>query len=82
MKHLLFLLFLVLISPQVLFSQAGARAGDLILARCTAAGQVDSTFGSMGQTVTNFGYNYNVPTNVAIQPNGKIVVGAQIQQLT
>jgi uncharacterized delta-60 repeat protein len=48
---------------------------DLALFRYTAAGVLDSTFGTHGIATTNFGRNENVVA-LAVQPDGHIVVGA------
>jgi uncharacterized delta-60 repeat protein len=55
---------------------------NLYLARFSADGQPDLTFNGTGLQTTDIGYGFNVPTNVALQPNGKIIVGATIGRAT
>ncbi len=55
---------------------------NLYLARFSSEGLADLTFNGNGLQTTDFGYGYNAPTNVALQPNGKIIVGATIRRIT
>jgi uncharacterized delta-60 repeat protein len=48
------------------------------IARLNADGTVDSTFGSNGKQVTDFGY-YERFNGVALQSNGKIIAGGQFE---
>src|SRR5712691_6559089 len=43
-----------------------------------AAGDLDPTFGTGGLVVTNLGPGFDVATDVALQPDGKIVAGANV----
>lgn len=52
----------------------GTNGGDFIIVRFTTAGVLDSSFGTAGKVVSNFG-GYEVASNVAIQSDGKILVG-------
>ena len=58
---------------------AGSARGDFAVARYTTDGTLDSTFGTRGKVVTNFGTVDGSESNeqayaLAIQPDGKIVV--------
>jgi uncharacterized delta-60 repeat protein len=46
---------------------------DFALARLNANGSLDSTFGAGGKLIANFG-DQDIPSSMAIQSNGKIVV--------
>ena len=52
---------------------------DIALARLNTDGQLDSSFGSGGKVVSNFGSNYEYAKSVAIQSDNKIVVGGFIR---
>ena len=55
---------------------AGQNGSQIALARYTSNGSLDSSFGSGGAVVTSVaGSNY--PRSVAVQSDGKIVVGAE-----
>jgi len=56
--------------------------GDLVLARSTKDGKVDSTFAGTGLSFADFGFHGNWPVAIAMQPNGKMVVAANIAQLS
>ena len=60
---------------------AGGEAGDFAVARYTAAGRLDPTFGDGGKVVTNFGFRGPAPDEsseaahaLALQRDGRIVV--------
>ncbi|KAA1424334.1 hypothetical protein [Nocardioides antri] len=56
---------------------AGWRVGggsDFALARYTAAGELDTSFHGDGRLTTAFGATYDYAKDVAIQPDGRIVV--------
>ena len=48
---------------------------EFALARFTAAGALDSSFGTGGKVTTSFGGVLNPATAVLVQPNGDILVG-------
>ena len=53
---------------------AGEAAGDFALARYTADGTLDATFGTGGKVTTDFaGRGGDEATGVVVQPNGRIV---------
>jgi uncharacterized delta-60 repeat protein len=48
--------------------------------RFTTAGQIDPTFGVNGKVITSLGEGFNgYPNAIAIQPDGKILVGGVVQ---
>jgi uncharacterized delta-60 repeat protein len=53
----------------------GVRFGDFALARYTAHGRLDPSFGQNGKVLTHFGSrrNFSDATALAIQPDGKLV---------
>jgi len=53
----------------------GSSFSDFALVRYNQDGSVDSTFGSGGKVITDFFGNRDVIYSVALQPDGKIVVG-------
>jgi uncharacterized delta-60 repeat protein len=53
---------------------SGNRSGDLLVARYTTTGTLDTSFGSGGWTAIDFGSSEQ-GSSVALQPDGKIVVG-------
>jgi uncharacterized delta-60 repeat protein len=56
--------------------QGTAAANYFTVARLTSAGQLDTTFGTGGQTSFGFGTNLdNEVTSVAVLGNGRVVVG-------
>ncbi len=65
-------------------SFAGAGNGDFMLAHYTTSGALDTTFGTSGKAITNFGTGYaDTGGDVAVQNDGKIlVVGSSIQKST
>ena len=53
----------------------GAPGGAMLVARYTANGQPDRTFGSGGHELSSFGgYVYGVPLALGVQANGELVV--------
>jgi uncharacterized delta-60 repeat protein len=54
-------------------SQAGVFAVDFALARYNADGTLDSTFGSGGTVLSEFGAQLDAAFDVTLQPDGKIV---------
>jgi uncharacterized delta-60 repeat protein len=54
---------------------AGGVSGDFALARYTARGRLDPSFGQNGKVLTHFGSrrNFSAATALAIQPDGKLV---------
>ena len=48
--------------------------GDFYLARYSASGALDYSFGNQGKVITDFGYVGESPTSITIQSNGKILV--------
>jgi uncharacterized delta-60 repeat protein len=48
-------------------------SGDFALERFTAAGSLDTAFGSGGQVATHFGNGQGFASGVVVQPDGKIV---------
>jgi uncharacterized delta-60 repeat protein len=55
------------------YTNPGVLAHDFALARYNADGTLDAGFGSGGKVTTAIGATIDVGTDVAIQPNGKIV---------
>lgn len=57
--------------------QGGFKRGDIAVVRYDTNGTLDNTFSGDGKTATSFGKNTpSVPTDVAVQFDGKIVVSA------
>jgi uncharacterized delta-60 repeat protein len=56
----------------------GEHRGDLLLARFTRFGGLDSTFGAGGLTVTDLGSGSERLEGVALQPDGWIVAAGQV----
>ncbi len=54
-----------------------ATGNDFVVARYNPDGSFDSTFGSNGAAIADFGGLPEIATSVAIQPDGKIVVAGQ-----
>lgn len=54
---------------------SAASGYDILLARYTGTGAIDTTFGSSGRVVTPVGSSYDTATGVVLQPDGKILVG-------
>ena len=48
---------------------------DFALVRYTAAGALDPSFGDGGRVLTDFGHSYDWAYAIALQPDGRIVVG-------
>jgi uncharacterized delta-60 repeat protein len=53
----------------------GGPSSDFVLARYKPDGNLDPSFGSDGKVLTDFGGSEDHGNDVAIQPDGKIVVG-------
>ena len=51
---------------------------DFALVRYNTDGSLDSSFGNAGKVVTPVGYNYDIASAIAVQPDGKIVVAGYI----
>lgn len=51
------------------------------IVRVTPSGQLDSTFDGDGKVVTSFGSGNDNANSVEIQPDGKIVVGGDVQSI-
>ena len=61
------------------YSGLGDNNDDFFVARYNQDGTVDATFGSGGLTTTDFSSNFDIPTAMAIRPDGFIVlVGTSI----
>ncbi|HZI37801.1 MAG TPA: delta-60 repeat domain-containing protein, partial [Acidimicrobiia bacterium] len=56
----------------------GEHRGDLLLARFTPSGGLDSTFGTDGMTITDLGSGSERLEGVALQPDGWIVAAGQV----
>ena len=57
-------------------SETASSAFDFAIARYTAGGLLDATFGSNGKVVTDFGHSAGeLAADVALEASGKIVVG-------
>lgn len=48
---------------------------DITLVRYTNSGAIDTSFGSSGRVITSIGNSYDAATCIALQPDGKILVG-------
>lgn len=53
----------------------GSSVTDFAVARYNADGTLDYTFGTGGKVTTDFGATYDEAASIAVQPDGKIVVG-------
>ena len=65
---------------KIVVAGAGEHQGtptnqDMIAARYNSDGTHDSTFGNNGHALVDFGADYEEAKSVAIQPDGKIVIG-------
>src|SRR5262245_60974283 len=69
------LLLLPALTSPVLLQPAPARAALNELEPQSAAGDLDPSFGNGGKVTTGFSGNDDIATCVAIQSDGKIVVG-------
>jgi len=56
-------------------STTNGSDSDFALARYTSAGVLDTTFGTGGVVTTSIGTSYDYCETVAVQTNGKIIVG-------
>ena len=63
-------------------SGKGSDFGDFLVARYNADGSLDSSFGSGGEVVTDFGGTPNDAHNIVIQPDGHIVVSGSVFNLS
>jgi uncharacterized delta-60 repeat protein len=54
---------------------------DFILARYNSNGSLDSTFGTEGRVVTDFGANQDIAFGLALQPDGGLIVVGSTQNL-
>jgi uncharacterized delta-60 repeat protein len=61
------------------FAQVSDTASDFAAARLSAAGTLDGSFGSGGQTTFAFGSQFDQARGVAIQSDGKIVLAGTSQ---
>ena len=52
----------------------GILNGDISIARFNTNGSLDSSFGSNGVTVTDFGGSFEVPQTILVDQNGKLIV--------
>ena len=57
------------------FIVAGTSGGDFVLARYNLSGRLDTTFGSGGEAITDFGADSDTARSIAIAPGGMIVAG-------
>lgn len=74
--------FSVAVQPDGRIVVAGAFDNGNVyfaLARYTSTGALDSSFGSGGTVATQAGFDYAYATDVALQPNGKIVAAGLSQ---
>lgn len=56
----------------------GEHRGDMLLARFTPSGALDTTFGTGGMTVTDLGSGSERLEGIALQPDGWIVAAGQV----
>jgi uncharacterized delta-60 repeat protein len=54
--------------------QKGAEAGDTLLARLTAGGELDPTFGNGGQTIAPASSGVDLALGLAVQADGRAVI--------
>ncbi|HEU4729192.1 MAG TPA: hypothetical protein VFT22_14915, partial [Kofleriaceae bacterium] len=59
---------------------AGATGDDFALARYTASGALDATFGTGGKVTTSFGNDADTARALVVQADGKIVAGGDTSQ--
>ncbi len=59
-------------------TQNGNQYQDYALARYTADGSLDSTFGQGGQVLTDFGGGQDWADAIVLRPDGKIVLGGPV----
>ena len=59
-----------------------AGSGDFGIARFTATGQLDTSFAATGTTIFDFGGHDDVPSDVLLQPSGKIIVAGHVWPTT
>src|SRR5262249_45637201 len=53
-------------------------SNEPFVARFTASGSIDPTFGTMGVTLTTLGAGADQANDVALQPDGRIVVAGTV----
>ncbi|HEY0459456.1 MAG TPA: FG-GAP-like repeat-containing protein [Pyrinomonadaceae bacterium] len=58
-----------------LIAVGGTSTGNFVVAKLTSTGALDAAFGSGGFVTTDFNSGNDVAASVALQPDGKIVVG-------
>ena len=66
--------YAVLMQDATHFLIAGTSAGDFVLTRYTTAGKLDSTFGTGGRTLTDFGASTDVARGLTLTAGSMIVV--------
>ncbi|MGI8683964.1 MAG: Calx-beta domain-containing protein [Acidimicrobiales bacterium] len=71
----------VAVQPDGRVVVVGGSNGRFALARFTAAGTLDPTFGTGGRTVTAFPGETSLVTDVALQRDGKVVVSGAVGQI-
>src|SRR5262249_45911110 len=59
------------------FSYQGGTGSDFAVALLNNDGSLDPSFGTEGRVTTDFGSDRDVASGVAVQSDGKIVVGGQ-----
>jgi uncharacterized delta-60 repeat protein len=64
----------VVVQPDGKIVVAGASGGDFLVLRYNANGSLDPTFGSTGRAFVDFGGLTDGPYDVALQPDGKVLV--------
>ena len=58
----------------------GSTAGlDFLMFRFLANGRLDTTFGTAGRITTSFGPRWDLAADVAVLPNGKILVAGEVE---
>ncbi|HEX3532021.1 MAG TPA: hypothetical protein VH988_33600 [Thermoanaerobaculia bacterium] len=68
----------ILAAGEVKATTTGSGNGQFGIARYTANGQLDTTFGSAGKVTTQFGSKGSRCTSVAVQANGRIVAAGHV----
>ncbi|MFI3194494.1 MAG: hypothetical protein QX195_01605 [Methylococcaceae bacterium] len=67
----------VILQPDGKIVAAGGSAGDFALARYTADGSWDTSFGDNGKVTTDFGTLWDSAHSLVLQPDGKLLVAGQ-----
>jgi uncharacterized delta-60 repeat protein len=57
---------------------AGVESGNFVAVRYNVDGSLDTSFGSSGEAIIKFGKYQGYAYNVALQPDGKIVLAGQV----